>query len=314
MAHNVEALRVDDYDMPSWAEAHLKAAQLELGSRTRWVLLIDSAPLRPTTKHVALRLHVYMLGADENVAWPSVVELARCTGLSDTTVRSAIGELEEAGWLAVHRTLGFHANRYYLAWPAVDVTGRRALPDRCAAPTDDGGAACSRRAGWGTATPGTGPCSLHGGEPRRRPNPSTADGSNPSTVDGFTAPSGVTLHPQTPQPLTGDPSAADGITPQPLGQTPQPLTPSTSVVHQESSSREFGAPDTDDDVRVTDQERADAHALLAALPDLGEHYQQQARDHLAAHQPRYGNSDLLVHAARLARDDGHGKRAREVAS
>lgn len=81
----------DESEMPAWCEEYLTPAQVEnMLPRTRWAVLLDSAPLPPVAHHVALRLHLYAVGSTDATAYPSVDKLAAVTGWTRNTIRVAL--------------------------------------------------------------------------------------------------------------------------------------------------------------------------------------------------------------------------------
>jgi DNA-binding MarR family transcriptional regulator len=77
-----------------------------------WRTAITESDLRPTSRHVALTLSLYM-GEKGDHAWPAVTTLAEDTGLDRRTVQRALRELQDSGWLAV-RIGGGHATSRYV--------------------------------------------------------------------------------------------------------------------------------------------------------------------------------------------------------
>lgn len=70
----------------------------EIAPLFTWRTAICQSDLKPTQRHVAITLSLYMseLG---NSAFPGASRLAEDTGLSVRSIRSALGELVELGWL-----------------------------------------------------------------------------------------------------------------------------------------------------------------------------------------------------------------------
>jgi hypothetical protein len=83
------------------------------------------------------------------------------TDLSENRVEAAVEDLEKQGWILVHRRRR-KSNVYTLAWPQEDCMTPVDSVERYAAPTSKG-MLCTERAGYGTITPGSGPCWSHCG-------------------------------------------------------------------------------------------------------------------------------------------------------
>ncbi|WP_344888403.1 hypothetical protein [Streptosporangium longisporum] len=159
-------MAIDEADLPAWARSRFSTAQLQLNKGLLWVLLIYmSTTLEASRVSVAQRLHVHTIGKDRKEAKPSLEALARDLNLSPQTVSVSVQDLEDQGWVLVRR-VSTHYNVYRLAWPLEDVLrADRQDVDRCGRPTKKG-EICARRAGWGTDTPGAGPCKLHPIQPQ----------------------------------------------------------------------------------------------------------------------------------------------------
>ncbi|MFB4273061.1 helix-turn-helix domain-containing protein [Nonomuraea sp. GTA35] len=156
---------MDDGPAPAWAADYLSRAQLGIDRGLQWILLLYSRRGWDASRvNVAQRLYVHTIGRERKHCNPSFASLADDCGLSETTAAAAVEDLESEGWLVVVRRRR-HPNVYRLAWPGDDRhPGDRAPVSMCGRPTKKGGV-CTRRAGRGTDTPGTGPCALHGGVP-----------------------------------------------------------------------------------------------------------------------------------------------------
>lgn len=91
-----------------------------------WRSAIAGSDLRASVRHVALTLSLHMNEAGDS-AFPSLVTLARETGLHKETVHKALGELGTAGFLQIRRTGGGRGrpNHY-----------RASLPKGSVQPTD----------------------------------------------------------------------------------------------------------------------------------------------------------------------------------
>lgn len=218
----IRAWPIDDNDLPGWARRYLSPDQLRIEPKSMWVLLFDEMDYRPTRKLVALRLHMAVLGRqDSSCAWIGVDTMASKCGCSPTTVRHAYRDLEHLGWLKASGMVG-KAQRYLLAWPAVDpnVSSRRGACGHPLMKKREGVERhvgfCSRPAGFGTAGD-IGPCFKHGGaRPFRQPLADQPvdirqpllvfDGLRPPATDGCPSPTdGRVRHS-----LTAVPSPTDG--------------------------------------------------------------------------------------------------------
>jgi hypothetical protein len=224
--------------MPAWARPYLSEGQRELGNRAlQWVLMFDHTKyLDSSARDLCRRLHIATLGNDDKVVLASQATLARWTGWSEETVRIQLAKLDEDGWINFTPGAGTRRTRIKLTWPTVDpIAQLRDTPDKCMAKnkkTDEG--VCKRNAGWGTTTPGIGPCKLHGGTPKNAAKkPPTAQRLGDSTapppwpmpqllgdspVDNHHHP--VDDSGPTPQPLGFNPPTVGVGTPQPLGFNP----------------------------------------------------------------------------------------------
>jgi hypothetical protein len=154
--------------MPEWGNAYLTPNQRDgLIARSRWVLLLDEAPIPSAAHHAGLRLHFYSSGTDaaDKDAYPSIATLARIMKCSETTARAGVNVLDELGFVIVEprpRGAGRASNRYLLAWPGIDVIAgsRRDTAVVCGMPNRHG-RPCARTAGWGVLGTTTGPCMHH---------------------------------------------------------------------------------------------------------------------------------------------------------
>lgn len=220
-------MAIDEAEPPDWVKAHVSHDQLKLNRGLLWVLLIYRCHgLDQSRYSVAQRLYIHTIGKDYKRCNPSIRSLMTDLECSENTAIEAVKDLEERGFLIVRRH-GNGRNLYILAWPVEDTTSPagREQAALCGAHTKKDGT-CTRKAGWGTTTPGVGPCKKHGGEPRN-PDP-------------------------TPQPLRYDDSQETLFIPQPLrdepdahtstieasylnhcGATPQPLRCDTSTIEVE---------------------------------------------------------------------------------
>lgn len=172
------AVPIDATPLPAWARAHLTEEQLTLDAGLQWITLIwQSVGLGATATSVAQRLYIGTIGKRQKKAWPSVRTIgAQLEVRSQTTVVRALVRLTSQGWTLKEERgpgrgepgRGRAGCGYRLAWPAHDVLTPSAGPERCAQRTSRGGL-CTRRAGYGTTTPGSGPCWRHGGTRARPP-------------------------------------------------------------------------------------------------------------------------------------------------
>lgn len=172
---------IDDAPLPSWARAHLSEEQLTVDPGLQWVsLLWQAVGLGAAATSVAQRLYIGTIGKRQKKAWPSVRLLSQQLEIqSQSTIVKALARLARAGWIIKEKRgpgrgapgPGRAGTGYRLAWPARDVLTPLAGPQRCAQRTVRGGL-CTRRAGYGTTTPGEGPCWRHGGE--RVPQPESS--------------------------------------------------------------------------------------------------------------------------------------------
>lgn len=96
----------------------------ELSPLFTWRSAIADSDLRPTLRHVALTLSLHM-NERGGSAYPSVGTLGRETGLSESTVRTSLRELEGGGWLDADVTAGGkgRTNRYRASIPTHRLPG-----------------------------------------------------------------------------------------------------------------------------------------------------------------------------------------------
>ncbi|WP_326829706.1 helix-turn-helix domain-containing protein [Streptosporangium sp. NBC_01810] len=165
MNEEERGVAIDEADLPAWARSRFSAAQLQLHKGLQWVLLIYmSTSLEASRLSVAQRLYVHTIGKERKEAKPSLESLARDLNISPQTAVVSIQDLEEQGWVVVKR-VSTHFNIYRLAWPLENVLAADKEVDKCGRLTKKG-EVCTRRAGWGTDTPGVGPCKLHPIQPQ----------------------------------------------------------------------------------------------------------------------------------------------------
>lgn len=155
---------VDDTPMPSWADDHLTAKQRSLSPVLRWITLIYQRTGWDAS-HVSVAQRIFLSVAFKPAGqakkdWHTEGQLATDLNLSRTTVNTVLQELADEGWIAQAPRPGRPGKERWPTWPATDCLTPVDGPERCAAPTKTG-MLCTRRAGWGTANPGSGPCKLH---------------------------------------------------------------------------------------------------------------------------------------------------------
>ncbi|MEU4234393.1 hypothetical protein AB0F17_59810 [Nonomuraea sp. NPDC026600] len=156
---------VDDTPMPAWAGDYLTAKQQNLSPVMRWVTLAyQRIGWEPSHVTVVQRLCLsVMLKAKGQplLDWRSEGQLAQDLKLSRNTVGTVLKDLECEGWISQRvRAGGSGRKERWPTWPPIDCLTPADGPELCAAPTK-AGMLCIRRAGWGTPTPGAGPCKLH---------------------------------------------------------------------------------------------------------------------------------------------------------
>ncbi|GAA4931914.1 hypothetical protein HD597_012864 [Nonomuraea thailandensis] len=155
---------VEDTPMPGWGRDHLSAKQQALSPALRWItLLYQRAGWDASHVSVAQRVFLSVAFKPAGVPkkdWHTEGQLAADLNLSRTTVNTVLQELADEGWIAQRPRPGGRGKERWLTWPPSDCLTPIDGPERCAAPTKTG-QLCIRRAGWGTATPGSGPCKLH---------------------------------------------------------------------------------------------------------------------------------------------------------
>jgi hypothetical protein len=91
------------------------STEVETTLLSKWRLLqaiVADAELSPAATKVAVRLLDHHNRRDGR-CYPSIRRVAADTGLTRRTVQRSIDELEERGWLKVHRTKGGEAGRGY---------------------------------------------------------------------------------------------------------------------------------------------------------------------------------------------------------
>lgn len=67
-----------------------------------WIQLIWDTGMSTKSKITCAALAAHM-NANHHIAWPSISRLAAMTGLSTSSVKRAVKEIEEAGWLVIER-------------------------------------------------------------------------------------------------------------------------------------------------------------------------------------------------------------------
>lgn len=232
---------ISESAMPAWARPYLSEGQRELQNRAlQWVLMFDHTAYLPSSaRDLCRRLHIATLGNDDKVVFASQATLSRWTGWSEETVRTQLAQLDADGWISFTPGAGTRRTRIRLTWPATDPnTQLRDDPDKCMSATVDQNV-CMRRAGWGTTTPGIGPCKLHGGTPKnpakKPPTPQPLGESSRPPQWPIPQPLGdwpVDNHADraddsrlTPQRLGGNAPTVGVATPQPLGGNPPTVGP-----------------------------------------------------------------------------------------
>lgn len=183
MDAGIRGAPIDAAPLPAWARAHLSDEQLGLDPGLQWISLIwQTVGLGPTATSVAQRLYIGTVGKSAKKAWPSIRTLGQQLEVrSQTTVVRALGRLGSTGWILKEQRgpgrgepgRGRAGCGYRLAWPPRDVLTPATGPERCAQRTKRGGL-CTRRAGYGTTTPGAGPCWRHGGQRAHQPGPESS--------------------------------------------------------------------------------------------------------------------------------------------
>lgn len=111
---NSNPSRTSQASSPSWP---IKA----FADRDDWLkllLAVDSDALSSSAKVVAIRIALHH-NVESGQCNPTIGRLALGTGMSESTVRRMIRELEEAGWLGVDRTRGRHSNSFDLRAPTL---------------------------------------------------------------------------------------------------------------------------------------------------------------------------------------------------
>jgi hypothetical protein len=138
------------------------SAWLTFKDRDDWIKLMlaaDGDELCPGAKIVGTRIARHH-NVDTGQCNPAIGKLVLGTGISESTVRRMIRELEAKGWISVDRTRGRHSNSFELRSPTLpNVTGLNPV-------TADG-----VRDNPTLSNRGSQPCQI-------RPNPVTADTQN----------------------------------------------------------------------------------------------------------------------------------------
>lgn len=170
MSAQARGVAIDEAEPPDWVKAYVSYDQLKLNRGLLWILLIYRCQgLDQSRYSIAQRLYIHTIGKDHKRCKPSIRSLMTDLECSENTAIDSVKDLEERGFLIVRRH-GNGRNLYILAWPIEDTTAPKAeRPALCGAVTKKN-ARCTRTAGWGTTTPGVGPCKKHGGEPKN-PDP-----------------------------------------------------------------------------------------------------------------------------------------------
>lgn len=192
---------IDERSLPPWARPYLSPGQQTLDRGMQWMLMVYKQTGMRSRKDVAQRLYFTTIGKEEKESRYGIRALAADLDVSQQTVVDALAEYEELGWIVKQARKGTQTSRILLAWPAQDPLARVDGPEQCAQPTTKGGL-CTKRAGKGTTTPGTGPCFQHGGT---RANPEH------------------TAEPVAPQPLEHNEAGASPIPEPQMAAAPQPL-------------------------------------------------------------------------------------------
>ncbi|MEV7012027.1 hypothetical protein [Streptosporangium sp. NPDC051022] len=175
--------------MPAWAEPYFTPAELTLPAALRWMMLLfQRTGWEPSRKSVAQRIYIataFKKKGQDKKSWHSEGTMARHLDMSRQTVNAATQQLAAEGWVVKVPRPG-RASEFWPSWPPVDCLTPNDGPERCAMPTK-AKTLCTRRAGWGTATPGVGPCVRHGGPPPVQPD-DTPQEDDQEVVDPETCP------------------------------------------------------------------------------------------------------------------------------
>ncbi len=161
------ALDVRQAPRPAWTSSYLtRAQQKDCSPALLWINLIrDSVSLGRDAKALAMELYITLHTRPEGrvLEWsPGIPELRRNTGIGKNQLTAAHRELSGQGWLYV---IEGRPNTYRLTWPESDrMDADHAICGEWAESAGNKGKVCEQRAGFGTTTPGKGPCKYHGGE------------------------------------------------------------------------------------------------------------------------------------------------------
>jgi hypothetical protein len=104
--------------------------------RDAWIkhmLAVDCAMLSHGAKVVASRIALHH-NIETGQCNPSMAMLVAGTGMSDRTVRRMLAELEQAAWISVDRSRGYHANSFDLRVPETLATDAGVQEDQTPAP------------------------------------------------------------------------------------------------------------------------------------------------------------------------------------
>lgn len=165
MADADETPDVRQATRPRWATDYLTDQQRQLSPLLVWITLIrKAASLDRDAKPFASELYIclHTLPKNRTLEWSPGFDLLRLhTGIGSDNLTKAWRKLAEAGWLHV---IPGRPNTYRPTWPASDCMAGDA--PICGAVTSSKGnkpKVCENRPGFGTVTPGVGPCKHHGG-------------------------------------------------------------------------------------------------------------------------------------------------------
>ncbi|MBO4273761.1 hypothetical protein [Microbispora triticiradicis] len=154
---------IDKQPIPEWVKFYFTESQLTLPPSLLWVLLLyQRTGWEPSHVNVAQRLYVatsFKRKGEDKKDWHSEGSIARDLNLSRKTVGSAVKDLVAEGWMVKVPRPGW-SSELWPAWPLEDCLTPVDGPELCAM-RKKGGTLCTRRAGWGTDTPGDGPCKYH---------------------------------------------------------------------------------------------------------------------------------------------------------
>lgn len=94
-----------DHDAyPEWLREALTEKQLDLPHNFKWQLCVRMLDVTTSVHHVALELATYM--NPKAACRPSAVRMARETSRNRVTVRAALRELKNRGWLHIEERPG----------------------------------------------------------------------------------------------------------------------------------------------------------------------------------------------------------------